>query len=63
VVEDERLIMTFLAILLGLIVGGLFGCLLGWVWAHNTVLNEAKKLGRFYVGPDVVECTVHEGAR
>lgn len=55
--------MTFLAILLGLIVGGLFGCLLGWVWAHNTVLNEAKKLGRFYVGPDVVECTVHEGAR
>lgn len=35
----------------------LLGLILGWASAHNTIANECKKLGRFYVGPDVYECT------
>jgi hypothetical protein len=31
---------------------------LGWVMAHNTVADECKQLGGFYVGKTVYECKV-----
>ncbi|HHE3654169.1 TPA: hypothetical protein ACPDWD_001486 [Pasteurella multocida] len=29
----------------------------GWIFAHNTIADECKKLGKFYVGKTVYECT------
>lgn len=35
----------------------LIGWFCGWVHAHSTVATECKKLGKFYVGSTVYECT------
>ncbi|HLV16001.1 MAG TPA: hypothetical protein VKY70_00870 [Pseudomonas sp.] len=35
----------------------LIGWLFGWIHAHNTVADECRKLGKFYVGDTVYECT------
>lgn len=34
------------------------GRYVGWIDAHIAVSNECKKLGRFYVGDVVYECSV-----
>lgn len=39
-----------------LIFGILIGWLYGWLHAHNTVANECKKLGSFYVGKTIFKC-------
>ena len=33
------------------------GFFVGWVYAHNVIANECRKLGRFYVGKSVFNCT------
>ncbi len=39
----------------------LIACLIcykaGWVNAHKTVAKECKRLGKFYVGKEVFQCT------
>lgn len=45
---DRELIIPMLTLI--------FGLLLGWVFAHNTVATECGKLGSFYVGDKTYEC-------
>lgn len=33
------------------------GWLSGWYFAHTTVATECERLGKFYVGKKVFECT------
>lgn len=33
------------------------GFFVGWVYAHHVVATECRKLGRFYVGKSVFNCT------
>lgn len=40
-----------------LIIGIVIGWSMGWVYAHTTVAQECEKLGKFYVGKKVFECT------
>lgn len=35
----------------------IIGYQVGWVRAHSTVATECEKLGKFYVGDTVYECT------
>ncbi|MGV7078462.1 hypothetical protein ACWA5Z_06610 [Testudinibacter sp. P80/BLE/0925] len=37
--------------------------LYGWFFAHQTVATECEKLGRFYVGKNVYECTKIESSK
>lgn len=43
--------------MLGFIIGVFIGYLVGWWNAHNTVANECKRLGKFYVGKETFQCT------
>lgn len=38
--------------ILATIVGGI----IGWLYAHKTIANECRKLGRFYVGESIFVC-------
>lgn len=38
----------------------LVGMFAGWVYAHNTVASECKRLGGFYVGETNFKCTAIE---
>ena len=33
------------------------GFFIGWLYAHSVIANECRKLGRFYVGKSVFNCT------
>lgn len=44
-------------LIFGLICGGLLGFMFGWAHAHLTVATECQRLGKFYVGKTVYECT------
>jgi len=33
------------------------GCFIGWGFAHTTIATECKRLGKFYVGKEVFECS------
>lgn len=35
----------------------LVGMLFGWIFAHNNVATECDKLGSFYVGDKVFNCS------
>lgn len=35
----------------------MFGHTAGWLSAHSTVATECEKLGKFYVGDRIFECT------
>lgn len=47
-----------LAVLIGLLVG--YGA--GWRAAHITVATECERLGAFFVGERVYECTLKRNA-
>lgn len=32
-------------------------CLSGWYFAHSTVATECERLGKFYVGKNVYQCS------
>ena len=32
-------------------------CLSGWYFAHTTVATECERLGKFYVGKNVYQCS------
>ncbi|HHT7889630.1 hypothetical protein [Pasteurella multocida] len=66
----EGMILVILLIIASLIVFLVFGqtlaavvilCLAfwlsGWIFAHNKVADECNKLGKFYIGKTVYECT------
>lgn len=36
----------------------LIGFVLGWVFAHSTVSSECQKVGSFYVGNNVFDCSL-----
>ena len=38
------------------ILTAIFGGVVGWVYAHQVVAKECRKLGRFYVGKSVFIC-------
>jgi hypothetical protein len=40
-----------------MIIGILIGLYIGWTYAHFTVADECEKLGKFYVGKRIFECT------
>ena len=33
------------------------GFFFGWLYAHSVIATECRKLGRFYVGKSVFNCT------
>ena len=41
---------------LWIVLAVLFGIVVGWLVAHQTVATECQKLGAFYVGRTVFEC-------
>ena len=45
-------------VLLFVLVALWVGTMFGWVYAHNTVADECKKLNSFYVGDKVYFCEV-----
>ena len=47
------IILTIAAVLIAYIAG--------WLRAHRTIAQECKKLGKFYVGKEVFECTKISG--
>ena len=44
-------------LILAVLIGMLFGYDIGWTSAHNTVAIECERLGKFFVGKKVFECT------
>ncbi len=48
--EEAKLFAFWMLLFLAI---GWFG---GWVYAHYTVADECRKLGKFYVGKTVFEC-------
>lgn len=43
-------------IAIGIIIG-LAGFVVGWVFAHETISKECDRLGSFYVGSKVYQCS------
>lgn len=39
------------------LIGLMIGLAVGWAFAHATVASECRRLGKFYVGDTVFECT------
>ncbi|EPK5036987.1 hypothetical protein [Pseudomonas aeruginosa] len=48
--EEYRLFSLWMVVFMAI---GWFG---GWVYAHYTVAEECRKLGKFYVGKTIFEC-------
>lgn len=48
--EDAKLFVFWMLLFLAI------GWLGGWIYAHKTVADECRKLGKFYVGKTVFEC-------
>lgn len=44
---------TFLALIIAVVIG----YNIGYVQAHHTVATECERLGKFYVGTRIFECT------
>ena len=49
--------MSFAWVVLAIFVGLCVGHFNGWISAHNTIATECEKLGKFYVGDKVFQCT------
>lgn len=62
-IKDWHTIEDIRADVMAWIICILIGWLFGWIHAHNTVASECEKLGSFYVGSNVYQCTKIEANR